>query len=59
VGNEGWGASSPAEIDEALEAIYQQPDEARAKGEAAAEFLQTLSWDHQVERLLEVLDEVS
>ena len=59
VGNIGWGASEPEELVARLEDIYTDQQEAQKRGAKAAEFMKTLSWSNQVEKLLGVLGEVS
>ena len=58
VGNEGWGASDPEELVEHLEQIYTDRATAQARGHKGAEFIQGMSWSHQVDQLLDIIAEV-
>lgn len=55
VGTEGWGESDPEELIEALEAIYADRAEAERRGRAGAALLATISWEHQVPKLLDAV----
>ena len=59
IGNEGWGASDPEELVEKLEQIYTDRKEAESRARKGAAFIQGLSWENQVGKLLDVLAEVS
>lgn len=52
---QGWGESSLDEIVEVLERAYTAYDEAKRKGEAAAAWMQNLSWANQVETYAKVI----
>lgn len=54
-GTDGWGESSVAELEAALERLYTDRAAARAIGERAAAFMGTLSWEQQVGRLVDVV----
>lgn len=58
IGTEGWGESSIDEILDHLEAIYSDREEAGRRGEAGARTLASLSWDSQIDRLLEAVDDL-
>jgi glycosyltransferase involved in cell wall biosynthesis len=58
VGNEGWGASDPEELVEHLEQIYTDRATAQARGHKGADFIQGMSWSHQVDQLLDIIAEV-
>ncbi len=49
---EGWGESAVEEVLEQLEAVYQNREAARQKGDRAAQFMRTLTWETQIQRLL-------
>nr|WP_279331591.1 MULTISPECIES: tetratricopeptide repeat protein [unclassified Desertifilum] len=53
-GTEGWGESQVDEVVEMLEQVYQNRACACQKGLAAAQFMQRLSWENQVNHLLQV-----
>ena len=55
MGTEGWGESDVEEIVEALEAVYQNREEARRRGAAGATVMSTWSWANQIDRLHRVL----
>jgi len=59
IGNDGWGASEPEELVERLEQIYTDREEAQRRAEAGVAFMQSLSWKSQVDKLLDVLAELS
>jgi glycosyltransferase involved in cell wall biosynthesis len=59
IGNDGWGAAEPEELVEQLEQIYTDREEAQRRGSNGSKFMKTLSWKNQVEKLLNVLAEVS
>jgi glycosyltransferase involved in cell wall biosynthesis len=54
-GVDNWGDSSIEEIVETLETIYQHREEAKRKGEAAAIFMQNLTWAKQADKLLNII----
>jgi glycosyltransferase involved in cell wall biosynthesis len=54
-GVEGWGESDVEEVVAALENIYNNRDRAQSKGQAAAAFMQNLTWQKQVNSLTEVI----
>jgi len=58
-GTEGWAGSTVEGLLAALEAIYQDRQEAHRRGLAARAFISTLSWRNQVGKLLDVIDEIS
>jgi glycosyltransferase involved in cell wall biosynthesis len=49
----GWGESSVEELLELLERIYQDRDNARQRGRAAAAAMAKISWENQIARLLQ------
>ncbi len=51
----GWGASDPDEIVEALEAVYQRPEESRARAAADAAVMARLTWAAQMATLADLL----
>jgi tetratricopeptide (TPR) repeat protein/glycosyltransferase involved in cell wall biosynthesis len=54
-GTAGWGESNVDEVVEILERIYCDREEAKRKGEAASIFMQDLTWEKQVNRILSVI----
>lgn len=54
-GLEGWGESSVEEVIEWLEEVYNHREEAKHRGQLAAEFMQNLTWEKQVQRFIHVL----
>lgn len=58
-GVEGWGESSVEEVVAALERIYQDREQAVARGRQAARFMRDWSWQKQCARLLASIDAVS
>ena len=56
-GVEGWGESDVAEVVEQLEHIYTDSATARRRGQAAINFMADWTWQKQVARLLQVLQE--
>jgi len=54
-GTDGWGESSVDELDALLEVLYTDTELARTRGQRAAAFMQTLSWHHQVNKLVQVV----
>ncbi|MGJ3254666.1 MAG: tetratricopeptide repeat protein [Elainellaceae cyanobacterium] len=57
-GTDGWGESTVDEVVETLEAVYQNRDQARQRGIAAAQFMQDWTWDKQVKRLLNAIQDL-
>ncbi len=55
-GVEGWGESTVEEVLEKLELVYYQREEATIKGDSAAIFMQNWTWEHQVQKLLGVVE---
>ncbi|AFY70653.1 glycosyl transferase family 9 [Thalassoporum mexicanum PCC 7367] len=51
-GIEGWGESEVDEAVAALEDIFNHRDRAQAKGQAAAGFMQQLTWSQQVNKMM-------
>ncbi len=49
---EGWGESSVDELVEALERVYADRADAAERGRRAAQFMATMTWRHQIDRLL-------
>jgi predicted O-linked N-acetylglucosamine transferase (SPINDLY family)/glycosyltransferase involved in cell wall biosynthesis/ADP-heptose:LPS heptosyltransferase len=49
---EDWGESDVNEVVEILECIYSDRDRAKRKGHKAAVFMQELTWENQVQRIL-------
>lgn len=58
-GADHWRESDIEEIVENLEAIYQDRDGARRRGQAANAFMQDWSWRNQIGRLLTELDRLT
>ncbi len=56
VGVEGWGESDVEEVVETLEQIYQNPTEAKQRGEAAAAWMADWTWDKQIQRFLQQIN---
>jgi glycosyltransferase involved in cell wall biosynthesis len=54
---EGWGESDPNELVEALEAIWRDPDAARARAAEAARRMAAWSWQAQVDELLKAIED--
>lgn len=54
-GTDGWGESSVDELDAVLEVLYTDRQATRERGDNAAAFMQTLTWEHQVDALAEVV----
>jgi glycosyltransferase involved in cell wall biosynthesis len=53
----GWGESSVDELVEAMEYAYQNRDDAKRRGQAAADFMRGWSWSGQIGKLLDTLEE--
>lgn len=56
-GVEGWGESDVEEVVEALEEIFSHPLEAQQRAANAAKVMLDFSWNNQVEKLLQILDD--
>jgi tetratricopeptide (TPR) repeat protein/glycosyltransferase involved in cell wall biosynthesis len=54
-GTDGWGESSVDEVLDALERIHADRVDAARRGQAAAAWMRDLSWDAQIDRLLDAL----
>ncbi len=54
-GTDGWGESSVEELVAVMEVLYADRTESRRRGQAAATFMQSLSWENQVGRLVDVV----
>jgi tetratricopeptide (TPR) repeat protein/glycosyltransferase involved in cell wall biosynthesis len=54
-GAEGWGESDVEEVVARLEQVYSDRQTALNKGAAAVEFMQNLTWEKRVDRLVEVI----
>ncbi|WP_448572759.1 tetratricopeptide repeat protein [Trichothermofontia sp.] len=52
---DGWGESIVEEVLEQLEGVYQNREAAKQKGDRAAQFMRTLTWETQTQRLLHTL----
>lgn len=52
---DGWGESDVDEVVEALERVYNNREEAKQKGVAAAIFMQDWTWEKQIRRFCDVL----
>jgi hypothetical protein len=52
VGNEGWGALDPLDLDAALEALTADPARRAALGQAGRIFAESLDWGLQIPRFL-------
>jgi len=50
-----WGESDPKEVIDRLEEVYQNRQEARARGMEGAKFIHQASWEMQTEKLLEAI----
>ncbi|MEM1169144.1 MAG: tetratricopeptide repeat protein [Cyanobacteria bacterium P01_H01_bin.35] len=57
-GIEGWGESNVEEVVEMLEKVYSDPENAKVKGSNAVNFMQNLTWEKQIQRLLVVLQNI-
>jgi glycosyltransferase involved in cell wall biosynthesis len=55
-GMDGWGESSVEEVVSHLEAIYDDRSAACEKGAAGAEYMETLSWSPQTQKLVRTID---
>ncbi len=55
-GVEGWGESDLEEIIEALEDIYTNTQESRQRSLRAVEHMQNFTWEKQVDKLLQVVN---
>lgn len=54
-GTDGWGESSVDELVEVLEDMYQNREQARRRGRAAAEWMLQLTWERQTGKILNAL----
>ena len=57
-GVEGWGESDVEEVVEMLEKVYSDPKNAKLKSNAAVNFMQDLTWEKQIQRLLVTLQNI-
>jgi tetratricopeptide (TPR) repeat protein/glycosyltransferase involved in cell wall biosynthesis len=57
-GVEGWGESDVAEVVAALEQVYTNREEAKNRGLAAANFMLDWTWEKQVKRFLDVINQL-
>jgi len=57
-GVEGWGESDVEEVVEMLEKVYSDPKDAQLRSNAAVNFMQDLTWEKQIQRLLIVLQNI-
>ncbi|MGD1804113.1 tetratricopeptide repeat protein [Dapis sp. BLCC M126] len=57
-GIEGWGESDVEEVVEMLEKVYSDRENAKVKGSNAVNFMQNLTWEKQIQRLLVVLQNI-
>ncbi|MEB3342496.1 tetratricopeptide repeat protein, partial [Okeania sp.] len=57
-GVEGWGESDVEEVVEMLEKVYSDSENAKVKGSNAVNFMQNLTWEKQIQRLLVVLENI-
>ncbi|MEG3857645.1 tetratricopeptide repeat protein [Microcoleus sp. herbarium12] len=57
-GVEGWGESDVEEVVEALEQVYTNREAAKNRGLAAANFMIDWTWEKQVKRFLDVVNEL-
>ncbi|MCK5296570.1 MAG: glycosyltransferase family 4 protein [Alphaproteobacteria bacterium] len=55
----GWGESSVEEAVEKLEKVYSNRQEAKKRGNAAAEFMKKWSWEKQIDRLVEAVEAIA
>ncbi|MCL2924935.1 MAG: hypothetical protein MGF17_10010, partial [Trichodesmium sp. MAG_R04] len=58
-GVEGWGESDVEEVVEMLEKVYSDPKNAKLRSDAAVNFMQDLTWEKQIQRLLVMLQNIS
>jgi tetratricopeptide (TPR) repeat protein/glycosyltransferase involved in cell wall biosynthesis len=58
LGVEGWGESDVEEVVEALEQVYTNREAAKCRGLAAANFMVDWTWEKQVKRFLDVINEL-
>ncbi|NET41067.1 MAG: tetratricopeptide repeat protein [Okeania sp. SIO2B3] len=54
-GVEGWGESDVEEVVEMLEKVYFDREDAQLRSKTAVSFMQDLTWEKQIQRLLVVL----
>ncbi len=57
-GVEGWGESDVEEVVEMLEKVYSDPKDAQLRSNGAVNFMQDLTWEKQIQRLLIVLQNI-
>ena len=57
-GVEGWGESDVEEVVEMLEKVYFDREDAQLRSKTAVSFMQDLTWEKQIQRLLFVLQNV-
>jgi hypothetical protein len=57
-GTEGWGESDVEEVLEAMEWAYANRADAAAVGSAGAQALAELTWERQIDRLLEAVGDL-
>ncbi len=57
-GVEGWGESDVEEVVEMLEKVYSDSEDAKLRSNAAVNFMQDLTWEKQIQRLLVVLKNI-
>ena len=57
-GVDGWGESQIDEALTVLEHVYSQPEEAALRATTAAEWMRTLAWDRQIDRLLASIEDL-
>jgi len=53
---DGWGETDVDELVACMEAAYQNRENARARGQAGADFMRTWSWPAQIDQLLSKLE---
>jgi len=56
---DGWGETDVDELVACMEAAYQNRENARVRGQAAADFMRTWSWPSQIDKLLNNLEKFS
>ncbi|NES71997.1 MAG: glycosyltransferase family 4 protein, partial [Okeania sp. SIO2D1] len=57
-GIDGWGESDVEEVVEMLEKVYFDREDAQLRSKTAVNFMQDLTWEKQIQRLLVVLQNI-
>ena len=55
-GVEGWGESDIDETVEALEEVYSNPEESCLRAQRAAKKMLNFSWEMQIEKLVQLIN---